>query len=347
MNQDWHAFLLSEGGFTDHNGTATFAATQLPPEWPNSGNVMFGLTDTTVIRVSGEDAEIFLQNQFSNDIIEARTQSRLQLNAYCNPKGRTIALVRVLPIADAFLLLVPVDLAEPLIKKLRMYVLRSKVIIKLDENLVVMGLAGPDATTALSPSLTAVPEQANQAIAMNDLTVARISDPSPRFVIVTHSQSAINLWRQFRDQFCIAGPAQWALRDMLCGQPNIHAETSELFVPQMLNLDLIDGISFTKGCYPGQEIVARMHYLGKLKRRLFLATFKASKPPARGTDLYGQSGTQSVGKIVDAEILSPSNIAVLVVLQISHHGNEPVHVGSADGALLSWKALPYDVQIDK
>lgn len=195
----------------------------------------------SLLRVSGVDAQDFLHKQFSNDILNL-VQGQAQINAYCSHKGRVIALFRVFLLKDVHYLMLPTDLAEKTIKRLKMFVLNAKVVIEEAQELLILGFLDEPVTQDLGHNITYNTRQ-SLAIIPNNQDI-----------------SSLNIAPQ---QF-------WLQASIEQNQPEVTLATSEVFVPQMLNLDLneVNGVNFQKGCYPGQEIVARLHYLGKAKRRL-------------------------------------------------------------------------------
>jgi folate-binding protein YgfZ len=141
-----------------------------------------------------------------------------------------------------------------------------------------------------------------------------------------------------------AGTAAWQWLDIQAGWPLVTASTQEEFVPQMANFELLGGVSFKKGCYPGQEIVARTQYLGKLKKRMYRASVTANGLPAAGTDLYSPDlGEQSCGKVVTATPSPEGGYELLAVMQMSSHEGNDVHLGSPGGPQLAFRSLPYAV----
>jgi folate-binding protein YgfZ len=131
--------------------------------------------------------------------------------------------------------------------------------------------------------------------------------------------------------------------DIRAGIPNVFEDTVEAFVPQMANLQLVGGVSFTKGCYTGQEVVARMQYLGKLKRRMYHARVDAGQPPTPGTEVFSPSSDsgQGAGRIVDAAASPDGGYEVLAVLQISSADANDLQLGDIDGPALQLMELPY------
>lgn len=212
----------------------------------------FALPDLCVLQFQGADAVSFLHAQVSNDL-EHLAADRACIAAYCTAKGRSLATMVLWREQDETVFaLVRRDLSEALIKRLRMFVLRSKVTISLAE-LQVYGVADQSAAQAVWNL---------QREGDNTL----IQAPGDLDGLNRH-------WRisPQQDTSAQASEGRWETADILAGLPWISADTQDLFIPQTLNLDLIDGINFKKGCYPGQEVVARSHYRGTIKRRMMAA----------------------------------------------------------------------------
>ena len=277
-----------------------------------SGSIRAPLPEYGVIAASGADAADFLHNQLSNDI-KGLAVGEFRLAAYCTPKGRMLGLLRVLRRQDGFLLLLPTALIPSLLKRLRMFVLRSKVTLEdLSETLLVQGLAGVAVSEALAARYPALPEP-GQAIEAADSLLLRLPGAHPRFLLLAEAEPMASIDEQLPALTPAGGPA-WQLLQIEAGEPEVLPGGQEQWVPQMANLDLLDGISFTKGCYPGQEIVARMHYLGNLKRRLFRVRFADGELPAPGTELR-DGEDKLAGEIVMAAP-APEGLVGLAVLQI-------------------------------
>lgn len=218
------------------------------------------LESFAVIKISGEDAATFLQGQLTNDI-NALDQN-WQLSGYCNPKGRLLALLQIWQDSNNnFYALLSKDLSQSIIKRLSMYVMRSKVIIEELQNKTLTAFVDSSALIALLPEMkeSIKPKTKHQVIHSNTTTTLIVNKRalmiSDEMVSSAESSSFDSQWQQYN------------IED---GLPTVTQASSELFIPQMINLDLLDGINFKKGCYTGQEIVARMHYLGKLKQRMFV-----------------------------------------------------------------------------
>ncbi len=343
MNQNWQQFLREQhahitNGVVEHFGDAE-AEINLTQ---NTGNIVCDLSHYGLIAVTGDDAQSFMQGQFSNDVTQVSPQHS-QLNSYNNPKGRCLACFRLLMHEDRYLLRLPAEILAPTLQRLRMFVLRSAVILDdASDQVCRMGLAGT-AAEALLAQRGLAPEGVDHCSHDEKLTVVRVpSARHPRFEVYGDAETLQALWREAAAMLTPVGEGGWRLLEIEAGLPEVFSTTREVFVPQMLNLDKLNGISFTKGCYTGQEIVARMHYLGKLKRRMYLAEVTSPQAPQAGDKLYA-GGEQSVGEVVNSQHLGNDHHRLLAVIQIQAIGETPIHLGTNGGPLLRRQALPYSL----
>ena len=281
-----------------------------------------------LIRATGAEARAFLQNQLTNDA-KLLAPGQGQLSGYCSPKGRLLAVFTVLQLGvDDFALALPAALVAPTLKRLKMFVLRSKLTLTdASTELPALGVMGDAASEALSAQGLVVPSSDYGVAQHGGIWLLRRPGPVPRFELraaperLAALQQALNLPAAYAND--------WVLAELLAGIPQVTAETSDHFVPQTINLDSAGGVSFTKGCYPGQEIVARVHYLGRIKQRLRLA--QASALLAPGTALL-DGNEHSIGEVMAAAAHPQLSAVVAISLNVSHSGDASLH--SADGLVL-------------
>ncbi len=339
MNTDWQAFLATQGatiqnGIVQHFGDASAERTATA-----AGTVRCDLSQFGLLKVSGEDAQGFLQNLLSNDIREVDS-NRAQLSSFNNAKGRMLASFLVWRTGDDYLLQLPRGLVEAVRKKLSMYVLRSKVKISdASDELVCLGISGPAAHSLLQGNYPVLPQQPMEQVQHGGDTVLRLA--AQRFQVVTTPQHAQELWAAL-DAAVAAGAPCWDLLDVRAGIPFIQPATQEAFVAQMVNFELIGGINFKKGCYPGQEVVARMHYLGKPKRRMYLAHVEGDPAPTAGAELFStETEGQPCGMVVQAAAAPQGGHDLLAVCTTASHETFSVHLGGSGGVRLQFQPLPY------
>src|SRR6266702_8816184 len=231
------------------------------------------LEDLGIVRVHGVDAVRFLQGQLSNDVARVSAGNSL-LAGYHNPQGRTIALLRLVQWdADDILAVVPRELAGVVASRLGKFVLRAKVKIA-DESAAwrVTGLVdvlpseagtGGALASAGGPSLSELPLLVGAQMRRDDAVFVRVCDEPPRWLVISPADAPAPM-----SGYAVGDRQTWLRHDIAAGQPQMYAATSEEFVAQMLNLDVLNAIAFDKGCYTGQEVIARAHYRGKVKRRM-------------------------------------------------------------------------------
>jgi folate-binding protein YgfZ len=343
MKTDWKTFLIDAGAEFEADKVAHFGNPEREQEVTLSGLVFSDLSHLGVIAVYGADAESFLQSQFSNDISQL-TETGTQLDAYCTPKGRILGLMRVFRQGETWYLRLPEDTLEAVIQRLRMYVMRSDVTLEdVSDNFLRIGIAGEDAVNELRTIMADIPPETDQVRHSGDITLLRVPGVSSRFeAYISSLEAAIKLWDSLNVHGAPVGESAWRLLEIRNGLPNIFAATSELFVPQMTNLQLLNGVNFKKGCYPGQEIVARMQYLGTLKRRMYLGHLDTDQQPLPADSLFtGTDSEQAVGRIVDAQPHPDGGQSVLAVMQIKVAEAGDIHLGDADGPLMTIEPLPY------
>ncbi|MGR3913463.1 MAG: hypothetical protein OD918_02880 [Gammaproteobacteria bacterium] len=244
------------------------------------------LDSLALVDVGGDDAQGFLQGQFCNDVDDAQA-GHAQLNAYCNPKGRVLAVLRLVRHARGFWLVMPAKLADGLIARLKMFVLRAKVDIAKSPLQLLGVMNHGDAMDV--DDVGDADEIARAHLDTVDIASRQIFIGKPDAL----AQVAIGVTAEPTDEI-------WRLADILAGLPQIYAPTAGAFIPQTINLDLTGGLSFTKGCYPGQEIVARLRYRGKVKQRMLAAYAPGAAAPPPGAPLYAADSEQKIGQVVDA-----------------------------------------------
>ncbi len=327
MNEEWTEFLASR---TENN-----------PQGAELNCTLNDLSHLGLIRVSGEDAEAYLQGQLTNDIREV-TESHSNLAGWCNAKGRMLANFRCFRRADDYYLQTPAENVSGVVQRLGMYILRSKVTLNdVSDELIRAGLTGDCAEALLQPFFDEMPEQPNDVQQQDQLSLIRLAGKKPRYEIIGPVNQLQEIWQTAEGQAQSASADFWALQDIQAGIPTIYQATKEAFVPQMTNMQLIDGVSFTKGCYTGQEVVARMQYLGKLKRRMYLAHVETSTTPQPGDELFARLSTsgQGTGKVVAAQA-NGDGYDLLAVIEIASAEADEVLLGE-QGSPLKIINLPY------
>jgi folate-binding protein YgfZ len=348
MNPSWKDFLVANGANAgevapDGFAVSDFGNPRAELQAARDASVVAPIAGLSMLEIAGADAGDFLHNQFSSDV-EGLASWQAQTSAYCSPKGRVLANFFLWREPERFCALLSADLTASIRKRLSMFVLRSKVALSdAFGDLVLLGVSGPAAAPALTAVLGAAPDASMTAVKTQSATILHLG--FERFLLVLPAHSAQTLWTALAAQLTPVGAPAWRWLDIRSGIPWITAATQDQFVPQMANLELTGAVNFQKGCYPGQEIVARTQYLGKLKRRMFRCHADNDSPPAAGTALYSVAlGEQACGMVVNASVAPGGGCDMLAVMQIeaAESANlSPPRVGAIDGPALSILELPY------
>lgn len=339
MNNEWQEFLIGNGAILSADGCVDFSGdNELAGQ-----NSVCDLSGDCVLRVTGEDADAFLQGQFSNDLLALGIPGS-HLNTWSSPKGRVLTLFRLVRDNDGYLLKLPRDLVEPIQKRLKMFVLRAKVNIDQMTDSVCLGVSGNGVAAVLGNTFQNVPAALDETTQLDSMTVYRVRGDD-RFEIIAPQQDARKLWQQLSEVCQPAGETVWRLQNIDAGVPHIGQSTTEAFVLQMLNLHHINGVSFKKGCFPGQEVVARMQYLGKLKRRMYRAqatTAEGAQLPLPGAEVFNKDVASAVGKIVDAQMVGDGSFRMLLVNAIAA-ADKPLYLDAQATQPIDLLELPYNL----
>lgn len=296
------------------------------------------LDDFGLIGARGPGARSFLQGQLSQDVL-ALGAARVALAGLHNAQGRALAILRLVPLDDDdLLLMLPAELVAATLQRLRRFVLRAKLTLA-DESAawIRAGLAGPGAAAALAAAGLAIDRAEPGALARHDGRIAWRHGVNPeRFIVIAPLAAGLPAdWPAAADP--AAAARDWQAADLAAGLPQVRTATSEAFVAQMLNLDLLDGVSFSKGCYTGQEVIARAHYRGRVKRRLqrFRSRAAVASVPAPGDSLALASGGSA--RVVEALRLPDGRIEFLAVAPLAGAVDE---VAAVTSGMLEVETLP-------
>ncbi|HAJ70906.1 MAG TPA: folate-binding protein, partial [Methylophilaceae bacterium] len=257
----WQTELTAQGAHITNQTVENFSNAAQELEATKQSNIVCDLSHLGLISLHGEDAITFLQGQVTNDVKQLDS-NQAHLSGYCTAKGRLLALFLAFSYQSQIYLQLPRSLLTPITKRLKMYVLRSKVNIDdMTDFKIQLGVSGPDAETILSKLFSSIPVNNFQHISTEQTTILKLPSVNnlARYQLITSIKNASTLWHSLKSSCQPVGKSCWDWLEINAGIPEVVPETQEQFVPQMLNLDLLNGINFKKGCYTGQEIVARTH----------------------------------------------------------------------------------------
>nr|WP_315393317.1 folate-binding protein [uncultured Duganella sp.] len=304
------------------------------------------ITDLGLIALDGEESAAFLHNQLTNDV-EHLGLGEARLAGYCSPKGRLLASFLMWRNETTIFLQLSKDIQTAVQKRLSMFVLRAKT--KLSDateapaHQVALGLGGGLAETVLRTWFDTLPAAPFGKLEHPLGTLIRVADAfdAARYQWLMTAEVARTVAAELADRLTVGGNQAWQLSEIHAGIPRITKATQEQFVPQMVNLELLGGVNFKKGCYPGQEIVARSQYLGKLKRRTTLVGIPDAAATA-GAEVYATADPeQPCGMIVNAAANGQGGVDALVEMKLAAIEAASVRLGSAQGPALEFLGMPY------
>lgn len=338
MIDSWKTLLQSQGAVIEGSTVLHYGDPAAERAAAADGTIVADLSQLGVIAFRGGETATFLQGQLTNDIHALHADSA-QWNGYCSPKGRLLGNFLMWRQGEDYCLQLAGDILAGVLKRLSMFILRAKVQARdASDETVRLVVAGPQALAAVGAAMGTVPDTTMRAVSGDAGQTIRVG--ADKFVLSVAPERAAAVWQVLRQSATPVGAPVWDWLRLNAGIPMIVAATQEQFVPQMVNLEVIGGVSFQKGCYPGQEIVARSQYLGKLKRRMFLAHVEAEAAP--GDSLYSADiEGQATGTVVNAAPAPTGGFDVLAVAQVESANTQTLHLKASDGAALTLKPLPY------
>lgn len=275
--------------------------------------MVIALDDYGLIKVSGATAANFLQGQLTCDVREI-TSTQTKLGAYCNVKGRVVSLFRIFLYQNDFYLWLPKSLISITLTTLAKYAIFSKVTVTdVSEQWTSLGCYGEKVTENLIHYFGEIPQQINELLIIKDCILICLPGTPPRYLVLCASKNAATVLKNISFENKIGTLHEWNLQDIYMNIPILQRETSELFTPHMLNLPALQAVSFNKGCYLGQEVIARTEFLGKTKRELKRVQAETLTKPQAGTKLYNEN-KEEIGQIVNAEMIANNICEILAVL---------------------------------
>lgn len=326
MNPNWRSFLESTEAVFAGDSPEILSFGDAAGELQAAGRqtVIVPLSHLALIEATGEEAKAFLHSQFTSDVNHL-SDGQAQHAGWCSAKGRMQASFVVWREAGTYRLILAADLLEATQKRLQMFILRAKVKLAASD-LVLLGVAGEQAAEALLGAGLLAPVAPLDTVVGNGCTVLRLD--AGRYLVAAPEAAAADLWQKLTVKAKPAGTPVWRWLDVQAAFPLVTLATKEEFVPQMADFEKIGGISFHKGCYPGQEIVARTQYLGKVKRHLYRLT--SGTPLQAGDDLFSPENLeQASGKVMSAAPSPTGGFAALAVVQSNFAAD--LHLGSREG----------------
>lgn len=305
---------------------------------------LISLEDWALATAVGADGEKYLQGQVTADVAALADNQHL-LVAHCDAKGKMWSNLRLFRTPQGFAWIERRSVRDVQLTELKKYAVFSKVTIAADDEHTLLGLAGFQARAALAKVFATLPDESNPLVHENGTTLLWLGLPAERFLIVTSPARAAELTETLRGEAQLNNSTQWLALDIEAGLPVIDAPNSAQFIPQATNMQALGGISFKKGCYTGQEMVARAKYRGANKRALWLLEGTASRVPEAGEDLEMQMGEnwRRTGTVLAAVRLDDGSLLVQNVMNNDMEEGNTFRVRDDAGGTLSIKPLPYSL----
>ena len=324
------------------------AFTPFPPRQPSASArlplTLITLDDWALATITGADSQKYLQGQVTADV-DHMTESQHLLAAHCDGKGKMWSNLRLFRSGEGFTWIERRSLRDTQLTELKKYAVFSKVVIAPDDERVLLGVAGFQARAALANLFSALPDADNQVTRDGDTTMLWFEQPAERFLLVTDAATAQRVTDALRGEAQLNNSPQWLALDIEAGLPVIDSANSGQFIPQATNLQALGGISFKKGCYTGQEMVARAKFRGANKRAMWYLAGTASRVPEAGEDLELKMGEnwRRTGTVLAAVQLDDGRLLAQVVM---NNDMEPDNVFRVrdDANTLSIEPLPYSLE---
>ena len=324
------------------------AFTPFPPRQPSSSArlplTLMTLDDWALATITGPDGEKYLQGQITADVSNLATDQHL-LAAHCDAKGKMWSNLRVFHRDGGFTWIERRSLRDAQLTELKKYAVFSKVTIAANDDLVLLGVAGFQARAALAPLFAALPDAAKPVVTEGATSLLWFEHPAERFLLVTDVDTANRVTDALRGEAQLNNSQQWLALNIEAGLPVIDSVNSAQFIPQATNLQALGGISFKKGCYTGQEMVARAKFRGANKRALWSLAGTASRVPEAGEDLELKMGDnwRRTGTVLAAVQLDDGRLLVQVVMNNDMEPDSVFRVRD-DAGSLSIEPLPYSLE---
>ena len=302
------------------------------------------LDDWALATLTGADSEKYLQGQVTADVAQLTEHQHL-LAAHCDPKGKMWSNLRLFRRQDGFAFIERRSLRDAQLKELKKYAVFSKVTIAPDDEHVLLGVAGFQARAALKNLFAELPDAGKQLISEGETSILWFEHPAERFLLVTDEATAERVTEALRGEAQLNNSQQWLALNIEAGLPVIDSANSAQFIPQATNLQALGGISFKKGCYTGQEMVARAKFRGANKRALWYLAGTASRVPEAGEDLELKMGEnwRRTGTVLAAVQLDDGRLLVQVVMNNDMEPDSVFRVRD-DAGSLSIEPLPYSLE---
>ncbi|AUQ42085.1 tRNA-modifying protein YgfZ [Yersinia ruckeri] len=327
---------------------ATPLSTRKPSASSTLPLTLISLEDWALVTVTGADRVKYLQGQLTANV-ETLAPDQHVLTAHCDAKGKMWSDLRLFHRGESFAFIERRNLLENQLAELKKYAVFSKVTFAAPADCILLGVAGENAREALAQSFPELPTAEKSVVQCGETTLLHFTLPAERFLLVTKAIQVQNLIDKLGDQAQLNSSQQWLALEIEAGFPVIDSPNSAQFIPQATNIQALAGICFTKGCYTGQEMVARAKYRGANKRALYWLAGQAERVPEAGEDLEWQLGEnwRRTGTVLAAVQLAEGSLWVQAVLNNDLAADSILRVREESTGVLNIQPLPYSLEEEK
>ncbi|QZY91092.1 tRNA-modifying protein YgfZ [Pantoea dispersa] len=321
----------------------------LPPRQPAAASrlplTLMSLDEWALVSVQGKDSTSYLQGQLTLDVA-ALDAAQHRPAAHCDAKGKMWSNLRLFHRGEGYAYVVRRNLREQQVTELKKYAVFAKVTIAADDDAVLLGVAGFQARAALANVFATLPDATTPVVQQDDTTLLWFAEPAERFLLVTTPAQAEVLQQKLAGEAQLNDSTQWLALDIAAGVPVIDSATTAQLIPQATNLQALDAISFKKGCYTGQEMVARAKFRGANKRALYWLAGSASKVPDAASSLELQMGDKwrRTGTVLSGVQLDDGSVWVQAVLNNDLEPDSVLRVEGDESGKLTIQPLPYSLE---
>ncbi|WP_215787267.1 tRNA-modifying protein YgfZ [Pantoea dispersa] len=321
----------------------------LPPRQPAAASrlplTLMSLDEWALVSVQGKDSTSYLQGQLTLDVA-ALDAAQHRPAAHCDAKGKMWSNLRLFHRGEGYAYVVRRNLREQQVTELKKYAVFAKVTIAADDDAVLLGAAGFQARAALANVFATLPDATTPVVQQDDTTLLWFAEPAERFLLVTTPAQAEALQQKLAGEAQLNDSTQWLALDIAAGVPVIDSATTAQLIPQATNLQALDAISFKKGCYTGQEMVARAKFRGANKRALYWLAGSASKVPDAASSLELQMGDKwrRTGTVLSGVQLDDGSVWVQAVLNNDLEPDSVLRVEGDESGKLTIQPLPYSLE---
>ncbi|ERH66362.1 global regulator [Pantoea dispersa EGD-AAK13] len=321
----------------------------LPPRQPAAASrlplTLMSLDEWALVSVQGKDSTSYLQGQLTLDVA-ALDAAQHRPAAHCDAKGKMWSNLRLFHRGEGYAYVVRRNLREQQVTELKKYAVFAKVTIAADDDAVLLGVAGFQARAALANVFATLPDATTPVVQQDDTTLLWFAEPAERFLLITTPAQAEALQQKLAGEAQLNDSTQWLALDIAAGVPVIDSATTAQLIPQATNLQALDAISFKKGCYTGQEMVARAKFRGANKRALYWLAGSASKVPDAASSLELQMGDKwrRTGTVLSGVQLDDGSVWVQAVLNNDLEPDSVLRVEGDESGKLTIQPLPYSLE---